>query len=106
MRASPSGNKVIDPSQSGEEACAQEHGQERSTDTSLFAALIPTDNEAGATQATIFSCVSNLTSTIIGAGVLGLPNAFASNGCACLYVLCVYVCVFALSLLTDAGVRL
>ena len=31
-------------------------------------------------QATILSCVINLTNTIIGAGMLGLPGAFAGTG--------------------------
>lgn len=34
----------------------------------------------GLNEATIFSSVANLANTIMGSGILGLPNAFAASG--------------------------
>lgn len=34
----------------------------------------------GLNQATLFSSVANLSNTIMGSGILGLPNAFAACG--------------------------
>jgi len=35
---------------------------------------------AGLAQSTMFSSVVNLANTIVGAGMLGLPRAFAESG--------------------------
>jgi hypothetical protein len=59
--------------------------------------------------ASLLSSVSSLTNTVIGAGMLALPNAFAAMGWllgSCLIVLCAVVTSFGLLLIKLCEVKL
>lgn len=52
-------------------------------------------------SASLFSCIMNLANTILGAGMLGLPHAFASNGYALGIIL-----LFVFAILAAFGLHL
>jgi len=66
-------------------------------DTDIQVLTADTDSQEG--QATMFSCIVNLSNTILGAGMLGLPHAFGVCGWVLGYsLLIVFACLASLGL--------